>query len=83
MMNIDGQSALMNKTGRSNSLFCRLFGHRYFVIKAFSPTTRKVGCKRCKRTWGMNDRVQTLVDWDGELEEFHNGSRCRNTDANK
>jgi hypothetical protein len=53
------------------SLLCLLFGHRYFVITAFSRDCRKIGCERCGRAWGMNDRERLIVEWDGELEELY------------
>lgn len=52
-------------------ILCYVFGHKYYLIKKLSRTTRKVGCKRCGKVWGMNDDVQALVDWDDELEEFY------------
>jgi len=36
-------------------LLCALFNHRYVVLLSFSPTSRKVGCTRCDKEWGMND----------------------------
>lgn len=61
---------------------CKLFGHKYTVIKEYSKTTRKVGCKRCKAVWGMNDCVKALVPWDGELEELHEGYKTEAADEN-
>ncbi|MBU0959201.1 MAG: hypothetical protein KKB31_04635 [Nanoarchaeota archaeon] len=52
-------------------LLCKLFGHKYFVIKRFSPASRKVGCWRCHKQWGMNDRVKAFVPWDSELQEHY------------
>jgi hypothetical protein len=52
-------------------LICALFGHRYVVQQVFSPTSRKVGCARCGKEWGMNDSVCAFVPWDGELEQLH------------
>lgn len=54
-----------------SKLLCCIFGHKYYVIKRFSFTTRKVGCRRCGEMWGMNDRVKALIEWNGELEEWH------------
>lgn len=50
-------------------LRCWFLGHDYKVLKEYSPAVRKVGCSRCERVWGMNDRVKAFVPWDGELEE--------------
>ena len=49
-------------------VICRLFKkHKYYTIKKYSKTVRKVGCRRCEKVWGMNDRVKSLsstqVDW--------------------
>ena len=52
-------------------VMCELLGkHKYYVIKKYSYTVRKVGCRRCGRVWGMNDRVKAFIEWDGELEEL-------------
>jgi hypothetical protein len=49
-----------------------IFGkHKYHIIEEYSKDVRKVGCKRCLRQWGMNDRVQAFIPWDAELEEHH------------
>ncbi len=48
---------------------CWLIGHRYVVLKKYSATIRKVGCRRCKRTWGMSDDARALLPWDDELKE--------------
>jgi hypothetical protein len=54
-----------------NKVLCWFLGHRWFVIKRFSADCRKVGCRRCGAVWGMNDRVEALVEWDWELEAMH------------
>ena len=52
-------------------LLCALFGHKYVVQMVFSSTSRKLGCTRCRREWGMHDPTRSLVEWDGELEEMY------------
>jgi hypothetical protein len=54
-----------------NKLICAMFGHRYVVQRVFSPTSRKVGCTRCGKEWGMNDSVRAFIPWDGELEQLY------------
>ena len=54
-------------------IICRLKGHKYYVIKEYSPTVRKLGCSICKSKFGMNDRVKAVIPWDSELEELHEG----------
>ena len=45
--------------------------HKYYMIKRFDNQTRKMGCKRCNKKWGMNDRVKALVEWDADLADIH------------
>jgi hypothetical protein len=52
-------------------LICALAGHRYVVQRVFSPTSRKVGCTRCGKTWGMSDNTHTLLPWDDEMEQTY------------
>lgn len=56
-------------------LICCLFDHDYYVVRRFSNTNRKVGCKRCNRRWGMNDSIRVLIPWDIELEEMYRSFR--------
>ena len=48
--------------------FCR---HKFYVVQEFGDQTRRVACKKCKRQWGMNDRVQVMVEWDAELADMY------------
>lgn len=52
-------------------IICSIFGHKYKVAKIFGPCDRKLKCKRCGAEFGMSDRTQSLVPWDGELEEVY------------
>ena len=52
-------------------IICAIFGHEYMVEKRFNEATRKVGCTRCNRKWGMNDNVRAFIPWDSELEELY------------
>ena len=52
-------------------LLCLLLGHKYRVWRSYSSEVRRVWCPRCKRHWGMNDRVRTIIPWDNELGELH------------
>lgn len=50
---------------------CSLFGHQYGVVKEFTPFERMLGCKRCRKTWAMNDKTQSLLDWDSDFTELY------------
>jgi hypothetical protein len=52
-------------------LKCRLFGHKYYLIKPLSSQTDLVGCERCKKKFGMNHSIRVLLPWDRELEKFY------------
>ena len=52
-------------------IFCKIFGHKYVVLRKFSPTSRQIGCIRCAHKWGMNDSTQSFIDWDEELKQMY------------
>jgi hypothetical protein len=50
----------------------RLFHkHDLYVIQEFTYYSRRVGCSKCNKTWGMNDQVHAFLSWDTELEELY------------
>ena len=44
--------------------------HKYNVIDVDSTGAEKIECKVCKKKRGINHRVETVLDWDNELEEL-------------
>lgn len=50
---------------------CFLGYHKYYLIFKIDCLNRKLGCKNCHKTFGMNDSVKAVIEWDGELEEFY------------
>lgn len=56
---------------RLRQAWCWIVGHRYRVMRVFSPTDRQVVCRRCRQVWGMNDSVRALVPWSGEIEQMY------------
>lgn len=50
-------------------LICWLTFHNLRVVTEYSESVRKVGCVRCGRFFGMNDRVRAFVPWDADLEQ--------------
>lgn len=51
-------------------ILCAMLGHRYVVEIEFG-TSRKVGCTRCDKRWGMHDATRSFIPWNGELEEMY------------
>lgn len=49
---------------------CRLGYHEFYKIKRVSPSTLHIGCRCCRREWGMNSDVRALLPWS-EVEGFY------------
>jgi hypothetical protein len=45
-------------------LRCWLGWHRFFKITRLSAQSDHIGCKACRRQWGMNHDVRVIVPWD-------------------
>jgi len=50
---------------------CFLLGHEFYVIRELTQWSRKVGCRRCSKQWGMNDDCHSLVPWCSAFDDFH------------
>lgn len=50
---------------------CRLLGHKYKVVRNYTPAERRICCTRCGEQFAMNDRVQTLLPWDSDFAEMY------------
>lgn len=61
-------------------VLCALCFHDYICIQTFTVTQRRIGCRYCRKTWGMHDATKSLIPWDAELEEMyfdHYGTTAR------
>lgn len=61
----------MNLESIVTKIKCILFGHKYFLIKRLTPWSKKIGCSRCAKQFGMNDDVKCIIEWSDELEEMY------------
>ena len=52
-------------------IFCLIFGHKYFRVKQLTDDSLLVGCKRCKKYYGMNKSVCAILPFDKEMEEMY------------
>ena len=52
-------------------LLCRLGRHDYYLVQRLTPHSRKLGCSRCGRFFGMNDDARAVIDWTADLEEMY------------
>ena len=50
---------------------CWVLGHRFYRVKELTSWSRKIGCRRCGRCFGMNDDVRAIIPWDDELEAMY------------
>lgn len=56
-----------------NKLKC-LFGfHNLYVIQHLFYKTDQIGCRNCKKMWGMNHEVGDILPWDSDLQELYFG----------
>ena len=58
-------------------ILCFIFFHKLKVVEGYDsiPGSRKLYCTRCKRYFGMNDRVKAFIPWDFELEDMYKEAR--------
>jgi hypothetical protein len=54
-----------------NDWLCFFFGHKYRLAQELSPQSRRVCCKRCRKSFAMNDDTRILVDWDAEFHRMY------------
>lgn len=52
--------------------------HEYYLIQKLNSWSRKIGCLGCDKTFGMNDHLQVILEWDYELEELYISLGCIN-----
>jgi hypothetical protein len=52
-------------------IICKIFGHKYRLLRIISPYTRELKCERCKREFGMNDEAKAVLPLDFELRNLH------------
>lgn len=52
-------------------LLCRLFGHRYKILRKISTSITEVECTRCEKQFGMNHKLKVLLPLDDELRRAH------------
>ena len=49
-----------------------LFGnHEYYTIRKFTEHISQIGCKKCPGCWGINHEIETILNWDKELNDLH------------
>ena len=54
-------------------IMCSIGKHKYYLIKKIDSRTNQVGCKNCRKIWGMHHPTKSFVEWDDDLELMHFG----------
>lgn len=54
------------------NIVCKIFGHKYIILKSFDNENRCLQCKRCGRFFAMNDGSKALLDWDIDFTKMYN-----------
>lgn len=53
-------------------VFCKLLNcHDFFLVQNFTSYSRRIGCYRCKQTFGMNDDVRAVLPWDNDFANMY------------
>jgi hypothetical protein len=52
-------------------ILCYFGKHKYTRTQYLTPTSRRIGCMRCGKVWGMDDNIKVLIPWDTELEDIY------------
>lgn len=52
-------------------ILCFLGYHDYVLVQKMTDWSRRIGCARCRRTFGMNDNVRCVIPWDDSLESLY------------
>lgn len=50
---------------------CLVLGHQFVIVQELTPRSRRVGCERCMKSWGMNDDVRSFIPWTEELATMY------------
>jgi hypothetical protein len=53
------------------NIICRIFGHRYRLLRKVTHSIREIECKRCKAQFGMSDEHRAILPLDSELRRAH------------
>ena len=48
---------------------CKLLGHEYRMHTYYDDNVQKIKCARCKKYFGINHDVRSVIPWDDELEK--------------
>lgn len=59
------------------SIICKIFGHKYYISKFITPEVKVIGCKRCGKRFGMNNRHGGVIEIKGDIERLSEVLRRR------
>jgi len=51
-------------------ILCKLNRHDYFLIKTYSKSCRKLGCRKCSRLFVMNDDIGCVIPHSKDFDEM-------------
>jgi len=60
-----------NRRRVMNKVLCIFFGHKYFLAQKLNNESRRVCCKRCSKSFAINDNIQAVVPWGADFHEMY------------
>ena len=52
-------------------ILCIIGKHQYEQIARPTDRGYMIGCKRCRKVWGMNTDVQIMLPWSLEMSDMY------------
>ena len=50
---------------------CFIFGHKYAIAQKLTHDTRRLCCKRCRKSFAMSDSVKSVLAWDADFHRLY------------
>jgi len=57
---------------KKSGVICKIFGHKYKLIRDITPYLREIECENCKKEFGMHDELRCVLPLDDELRSCDN-----------
>lgn len=66
-----GERGIENPPTLKDKIKCFFGRHNMFVVKKLSDGCQKIKCTKCQKYWAINHRIETVIPWDKDVEDFY------------